>query len=81
MDTTQVKVARARRRSFRLRLLVRGSGRPGVGDLMPVFGGKEIPEDGQKCPQEKKKGSNRLLTVAVTSCGYYETGTCTMEEM
>lgn len=65
-DMTQVKAvpARARRRSFRLRLLVLGSGRPGVGDLIPnLLGlsfaidseGKEIPEDTPR----KEYGSNR----------------------
>lgn len=55
VDMTQVKVARARRRSFRLRLLVLGSGRPNVGDLISVFAYHLLPTLREKRYQKTAK--------------------------
>lgn len=88
LDMTQVKAARARRRGFRLRLLVLGSGRRGVGDIMPVFTCHLLPTLGKKDIKRWPKRSLRRskeatarLPVTLILFDNYKTSTYTTGEM
>jgi hypothetical protein len=86
VDMTQAKAARARahRRGFRLRLLVLGSGRQGVGKSClssPVIYYRLEEKEMAKGPLRRSKEATGRLPVALISFGHYQTDTYTMGEM